>query len=189
MKTEELRGADIRALACRAAFGNALVSNDFRGVLAEAIVAASLGKQWRWCSGDYAGWDFDRDDGVRLEVKQSAVLQTWNRESGTVSPCRFDIKPRKGCYVGVTWHERAGRNADIYILSHHFLGDQTADHGNPEQWRFFVVPEVSLPNQHSLGLLPASKLGGPCTHKELLEVVEAAAAAELRRGLRPRAGR
>jgi hypothetical protein len=181
--------ANIRALACRAAFGDALVSNTFRSVLAEAIVATALGSAWDWCSSDYAGWDFSRADGVRLEVKQSALLQTWNRWSGRVSASRFDIKPRKGCHIGPRWYEGHGRNADIYILAHHFVDDDTVDHGCPDQWRFLVIAERALPDQDSIGLAAAQKLATPCTHIELQAVVEANVAAQLVRGLRHRAGR
>lgn len=64
---------EIAAAAADAAFGSPLVTNVHHGLIAEAIVAKALGPTWRWCSSDYSAWDFERTDGVRLEVKQAAA--------------------------------------------------------------------------------------------------------------------
>lgn len=184
-----LTPSGVRALAYQSVFGDRLVANNFRGVIAEALVAASLDPTWRWCSNDYSGWDFDRQDGVRLEVKQSAVLQTWNEEDRKRSACRFDIKPRKRCYVDSIWHEQAGRNADIYVLAQHHVADATADHARPDQWRFFVIAERALPAQRSLGLPAASKLSTAYSHEDFAMAVQDLAATEVQKGLIHRAGR
>jgi hypothetical protein len=54
---------EIRAKVCAAAFGDPLVSNIYRGLVAEIIVGAALGSEWRLCSGDWCGWDFDHPSG------------------------------------------------------------------------------------------------------------------------------
>ena len=47
-----------------------IVSNAFRGLFAEFIVDAALStNNWRMCSGDWQGWDFEHADACRLEVK------------------------------------------------------------------------------------------------------------------------
>ena len=132
----------IRAKAAEVAFGQSLVTNNLRGLVAETIVASILGPEWQWCSADWAGWDFERNDGLRLEVKQSASRQTWASSNGKPSKCRFDIKARQGRYEGADWHPGHGRNADLFVMAHHFVSDDAADHCAPEQWRFFVLPET-----------------------------------------------
>jgi hypothetical protein len=62
---------EIRAKACAAAFGGPLVSNIYRGLVAEIIVGMALGSEWRLRSGEWSGWDFEHPTGLRLEVKQS----------------------------------------------------------------------------------------------------------------------
>ena len=64
---------EIRAKACAAVFGEPLISNIYRGLVAEIIVGAALGSEWQFCSGDWRGWDFEHPTGCRLEVKQSAA--------------------------------------------------------------------------------------------------------------------
>ena len=186
---QRLGAADVRKIACEAAFGGTLVTNIFRGLLAEALVSACLGDSWTWRSEDWAPWDFDRLDGVRLEVKQSAALQTWNRDSGKLSACRFDIKPRKGCFFGTDWHDHPGRHADIYIFAHHEVSDDSADHADPKQWRFFVVPERLLPMCETISLKQVRKLASGVARPELLGSADECAVAEFQQGLLPRVGR
>jgi hypothetical protein len=47
--------ADIRAQAASAAFGERLISNIYRGLIAEIIVGSALGSDWRMCSEDWRG--------------------------------------------------------------------------------------------------------------------------------------
>jgi hypothetical protein len=49
---------DIRTMACAAVFSGRLVSNMYRGLVAEIIVGAALASEWQMCSGDWRGWDF-----------------------------------------------------------------------------------------------------------------------------------
>jgi hypothetical protein len=76
------------------AFGRALITNVLRGQLVEAIVAIAIEPEWNWCSQDFASWDFDRADGLRLEVKQSAARQTWLGPEHSRTSCQFDIRSR-----------------------------------------------------------------------------------------------
>lgn len=165
----------IRTMACRAAFGSALITNNFRGLVAEAIVASVLSARWQWCSADYAGWDFERSDGVRLEVRQSASKQTWAKSNGRPSLCSFDIRSRLGRYEGADWFAEPGRYAHLYVFAHHWVADDSADHCDPRQWRFFVVPTHSLPAFKRIGLASLGKLAGPRTYDELAASIEAVA--------------
>jgi hypothetical protein len=84
---------DIVRKATEVTFNKPLVTNVFRSVLVEAIVAAAL-SDWDWCSRDYASCDFRHPDSTRLEVKQSAARQTWF--AGHASRASWDIRPRAG---------------------------------------------------------------------------------------------
>jgi hypothetical protein len=142
---------EIRAKACAAAFGEPLISNIYRGLVAEIIVGAALGPEWRLCSGDWRGWDFEHPTGCRLEVKQSAARQTWTGErKATVSI--FDIRARTGYFEGADWVADPRRFADIYVFAHHPLTDASADHRDPSQWRFYVVATDRLPPGKTISL-------------------------------------
>jgi len=172
--------AQIYAKTAAAAFGNPIVPNAFRGTLVEIIVDTALSpNNWRMCSGDWGGWDFEHADGCRLEVKQSAALQTW---AATTKPApRFDIRPRTGYYEGgVKWVARPGRCANIYVCAYHPVVDASADHRDPSQWQFYVVATDRLPRQKTIALSILSLLAEPVTWAELASTVE-----QLRAAIRP----
>jgi hypothetical protein len=176
MRRGSLSSEDVRAEASTAAFGQKLITNNLRGLIAEVIVGSALPPEWKWCSADWAGWDFERADGLKLEVKQSAARQTWTGNNVARPTCRFDIKPRKGSYVGADWQPMVGRQAQIYVFAHHFEGGECADHCEPSQWRFFVVPESRLPpSAQTIGLGAIEKLAARCTISELLSAVQTCA--------------
>jgi hypothetical protein len=162
------------AKASEAAFGRPLVSNTLRAMVVEAMVDLALGDGWTWCSADFAGWDFQHDDGTRLEVKQSAARQTWAAPARPAAP-RFDIAARTGHWVdGAIWVEGAGRHAHLYLLAHHPLTDETADHRDAGQWVFHVVAADALPAAKSLSLKGAQALSGGVGYVGLREAVERA---------------
>lgn len=142
---------DIRAKACAIAFGNPLIENSYRGLIAEIIVGEALGAEWRLCSCDWKGWDFEHMAGTRLEVKQSAARQTWTGLRNATKPI-FDVRARTGYFDGADWVSDARRFAEIYVFAHHPLMDETADHRDPLQWRFYVVPANRLPSSKTLSL-------------------------------------
>jgi len=153
--------------------GNRLVVNHLRGSVVEAIVAQALSPDWHWCSEDWGGWDFERTDGLKLEVKQSAALQTWAGTGKPPSRASFDIAIRKGRYTGdAAWVDRVGRWADIYVFAHHALTDETADHRDPSQWTFYVTPTIALPTTSTIGLSAVQRLSVRCGVDELLTVIE-----------------
>lgn len=166
----------VRQAAARAAFGRRLIVNHLRGLIAETIVAAALKPEWRHCSHDYAGWDFERADGRLLEVKQSAARQSWAQTATGPGKATFDIRPRQGRYDGATWHasERPQRWADVYVFAYHEVVDITADHCEADQWAFYVVPTPMLPAQKTLSLAKLRQLTRPVSFLHLREAVEQA---------------
>lgn len=156
-------------------YGQPLIANLYRGDYVEGLILFALEKGWK-AIGGWGGWDLEREDGIRLEVKQSAALQSWHAaaSAGKTSPARFDIAPRGGYYTDSTdagvWREvdTPVRSADIYIFAWHPVDDpNTVDHRQSEQWQFFVVPEHRLPGQKSIGLNPLKKLAASVTYAEL----------------------
>jgi hypothetical protein len=136
-----------------ALLGQPLVGNAFRGLLVEAMLAEVLEPEWRWCSADWASHDFENAEGVRLEVKQSAALQSWYVEGFRPNRGRFDIAERKVRWEGATRIEEAGRCAAIYVFAWHPVSEPAgADHRDPMQWEFYVIGAQNLPNQKTIGL-------------------------------------
>ncbi|WP_129586428.1 hypothetical protein [Sphingomonas montana] len=174
--TGRISACTIRDRAAHAAFGQPLVTNMLRGLVVEAIVATVLEPDWRWCSADYAAWDFDRSDGLRLEVKQSAVRQSWAQTKTTARPATFDIAPRTGRYDGDVWLAEVRRWADLYVFAHHHVADDTADHRDPAQWTFYVVLTTALPTQKTVGLAKVRMLATGCGVDDLKMIVALAAA-------------
>lgn len=136
---------DVIARVVDAAFGRPLVTNVLRGHVVEAMIALALEPNWQWCASDYSAWDFERANGTRLEVKQSSWLQTWDAPAhGKVYPS-FDIRTRSGRWEGPKFVSELGRAAHIYAFAYHGIRDETADHRDPRQWEFYVVPTRALP--------------------------------------------
>jgi hypothetical protein len=166
---------EIRAKASTAAFGNPLIENSFRGFVVEIIVGSALGSTWRLCSADWYGWDFEHASGCRLEVKQSAARQTWAAPKKP-SPPSFDIRERTGYYEGAEWIKKAGRLAQIYVFAYHPIRNDSADHRDPSQWRFHVVPAKQLPASKTIGLVRVALLSDAVPWIGLSEAVESARA-------------
>ena len=143
--------ADLERRIIALLLGRPLVTNVFRGLLVEAMLAQVLEPDWRWCSQDWASHDFENDAGVRLEVKQSAALQSWSEGAARASDCRFDIAPRKQRWEGDVRTLTDGRHAAIYIFAWHPETDPAkADHRRADQWQFFCLAERDLPNQKTI---------------------------------------
>ena len=167
-------------------YGGPLINNVYRGDYVEGLILFALGKQQWKPIGEWGGWDLERDDGIRLEVKQSAALQSWHAaaSAGKPSPSSFNIAPRGGYYTDSTdagvWKEvdHPVRSADIYIFAWHpEKAPDIADHRRADQWEFYVVPESNLPpRQKSIGLSKVKKLAPAVTYEELAgKVTEMAA--------------
>ncbi|MBD8678319.1 hypothetical protein [Sphingomonas sp. CFBP 13720] len=162
----------IQQAACEIAFGQPILMNTLRAVVAEAIVAHALGNHWRHCSADYHAYDFERCDGVALELKQSAARQSWATGSDQPTKSTFDIAERTGRFVGRDWIVQRRRWADVYVFAHHPRTDDNADHRRPEQWNFYVLPARDLPTQASISLSRINKMTGSTTFAQLASVVD-----------------
>jgi hypothetical protein len=130
-----------------------IMDNSLRGYWCEAMVAEALGPDCKVASQGWHPWDlqFGPDTAqfparVRIQVKNSARIQTWNVESGKLSNCQFDLKYSKRPFYferdfqGVPCEEY-GFMCDVFVLCYHSVEDASeADQTDPDQWEFFIVP-------------------------------------------------
>ena len=99
-----------------------LINNVDRGHYVECMIVLGLGEEWNLTSElrGWAPWDIERDDGARLEVKQSAALQTWSLAHDAPPPrtASFDIAFRKEPWTkgGDYPPYLPGRPADLYVF-------------------------------------------------------------------------
>ena len=178
--TNELKNAatavDVLSVVSAAVFGKPLVTNVFRGHVVEAIVSLALSEDWKWRSEDYASWDFENSQGVRLEVKQSACRQSWALAGHKTKRPQFDVAARQVHWIdgkAVVANQRA---ADIYVLAFHPLDDETADHRDPQQWQFYVVAATQLSSASTIQLSVLKRLAPHVGFQELGNKVNEVAA-------------
>ena len=167
-------------------YSQPLIDNVYRGDYVETLILFALGEGWE-AVGGWGSWDLEKGvDGVRLEVKQSAALQTWGeryrKEGSKERPPSFDIAPRIGYHTDSAEGAdlpagKRVRFADIYIFAWHpEENPDNADHRRAEQWQFFVVTEHRLPDQKTISLNPLQKLAAAITYDQLAATVEKVAA-------------
>ena len=138
-----------------------LSSNTMRGILAEYIVASALGivantrREWD-------AYDLVTPDGVKIEIKSAAYLQTWKQSKPSV--ISFDIAPTKGWDASTNESSsEVKRQADIYVfcLLHH-EEKPTLDPLDLDQWTFYLLPTSVLnankDNQKKISLSSLLKL-------------------------------
>ena len=156
-----------------------IVGNAMRGILAEYIVASSVGMN----SGIRTEWDaFDIEtpEGIKVEVKSGAYVQSWEQKKH--STIQFSIRPTQG------WDSESNernsevrRQADVYVFCLLKHKDQSSINPlNLDQWVFYVLP-TNILNQsvgaqktitlNSLESLNPSKVN----YAELHASIEAAA--------------
>jgi hypothetical protein len=161
-----------------------LVSNALRGRLAEFLVAQGL----HIAGGVRAEWDaydLQLENGVTIEVKSAAYLQTWSQP--TASTISFGIAPAHAWDAKTnTLAPEARRQAQIYVfaLLHH-RDKATLDPTDVDQWTFYALPpsvlDARLPQQKTLRLASLLSLNPTqCNFGRLREVVESLSATLVR---------
>ena len=159
-------------------WGQPIINNVARGLHVECMVELALQDHdpgWRLTDA-WAGWDLEHGETLaRVEVKQSAALQTW--KAAKPSPT-FGIPPRKWWWDNarsVSVETRPQRLADVYVFAWHPESDgNRADHREPEQWDFYVVAERDLsqePLTASISMGPLRRLTSPCGYNALAREV------------------
>ncbi len=156
-----------------------LVSNVTRGRLAEFIVAKALGISTDGVRNEWDAYDLETEDGVKIEVKSAAYLQSWHQER--LSRITFRVpKTRSWDPDSNRLENEAKRPADVYVFAVLAHQDKsTVDPLNVNQWRFYVLPTRILDertrSQHSITLKTLERLSsGSVLFQELRITVQKA---------------
>lgn len=129
-----------------------LLDNALRGYFCEAMLAEALGPTCRVASHGWAPWDLEIGprngtfpDRIRIQVKNSALLQTWHGATSPPSDSLFDLTwRRRPAY----WDRDAkdvpcedeGFLCDLFALCHHPVSDPAiADQTDPAQWQVYLL--------------------------------------------------
>ena len=140
-----------------------LLGNTMRGVLAEYIVGTALGilKHVRI---EWAEYDLLTHEGIKLEVKSAAYLQSWSQKR--LSKISFGIEPKmpQTPLPGQTTEPLPSRQADVYVfcLLHH-RDMLTVNPLDLDQWTFYCLETKKLDaecrDQKTLSLSRLQSLG------------------------------
>lgn len=132
------------------------LDNALRGVLAEYLVGLALGGPDRDARVEWDPFDLTTPEGIKVEVKSSAYLQSWAQEKK--STLSFSIPETSA------WDYETGRfavsrqrQADVYVFCVFTTVDpNAADPLDKAQWDFYVAPtsrvNEALGNQKTVTL-------------------------------------
>ena len=148
-----------------------IVSNSERGILAEYLVRCAVHAPSP-CRIEWDAVDVISPEGIRIEVKSSAYLQTWKQEK--LSRIQFDIAPKNAWdSVENSYASLRIRSADVYVFC--LFNSKDPDTANPmdlAQWEFYVLATSVLnelvPKQKSISLTSLQKLGAKKVSFEVL---------------------
>ena len=148
-----------------------ILSNATRGRFAEFMVGTAVGLNPEKLRDEWDAYDLITDDGIKIEVKSSAYIQSWYQQG--FSNISFSIKPAR-YWDSVTNIQRGEpkRHADVYVFCLLKHKDQnTIDPLKMEQWDFYVLPTYRLDNyqrsQSSITINSLKKLTDPKKYSEL----------------------
>jgi hypothetical protein len=123
-----------------------LIGNTERGAIAEYIVAIA-------CNIDdnirvsWDSYDLLLKNGLKIEVKSSAYLQTWKQKK--YSTPIFNIPKTKAWdFIENTYDTERKRQADLYVfalLAH--LDKETINPLDTNQWEFYIISTININNQ------------------------------------------
>jgi len=155
-----------------------ILSNATRGRFAEFIIGTAVGFDPKNLRDEWSAFDLTTDDGIKIEVKSAAYIQSWNQRQ--FSSISFSIKPAR--YWDAETNMQRGepkRYADLYVFCHLKHKDQrTIDPLKMEQWDFYVLPTFRLDNyersQSSITINSLKKLAEPKVYSELKHEIQKA---------------
>ena len=135
-----------------------LLNNTQRGILAEHLVAEATGSD-QGVRSNWENFDLETSEGIRLEVKSSAYIQSW--EQSSYSDVSFDIGASQDVCAETSEKDR---RSDVYVfclLDH--KNQQTIDPTDLSQWTFYVIATELLdearPGQKSIVPNQLEKVG------------------------------
>ena len=155
-----------------------ILSNATRGRFAEFVVGTAVGLDPKNLRDEWDAYDLKTDNGIKIEVKSAAYIQTWNQKK--ISTISFSIKTAK-FWDSETFFEdlQPRRHADVYVFCHlKHLDQETIDPLKMEQWDFYVLPTFKLDkyerSQSSITLNSLKRLTEPIKYSELKTVINKA---------------
>lgn len=119
-----------------------LLNNTLRGALAEFIVASAIGLDTSVSREDWTAYDLETESGVKIEVKSSAYLQSWNEER--LSKIRFSIRPSRAWDTDTDYSDESKRWSDLYVFCLYASKERTESPLHLENWEFYVLPTYLL---------------------------------------------
>lgn len=143
-----------------------ILGNTERGKIAEYIVAMALDTH-RGTRTEWDSYDIRTEEGIKIEVKSSAYLQTWAQK--TYSRIDFGIQPTQIDNTYNTNDQTRKRRADVYVFC--VITCKEQDSVNPldlDQWDFYVLSTNKLndkiPDQKKICLAGIQELGARKTN-------------------------
>lgn len=147
-----------------------LLSNATRGILAEFIVATTLGLKNNRVRDEWKTYDLITSTGIKIEVKSASYIQSW--EQKRYSKISFSIRQTRAWEGNDNiFKGEAKRHADIYVFC--LLKNKNFDTINPlklEQWDFYVVPTIDLDKlgtQKTISLSVLKKIADAVSYNQL----------------------
>ena len=122
-----------------------LLNNTLRGALAEFIVATALELDTDTCRKDWSAYDLEAPSGIKIEVKSSAYLQSWNTDR--ISDIRFSIRPTRAWDAETDFSDEVKRQSDIYVFCVYASKVKEDTPLLLDQWEFYVLPTSVLNQQ------------------------------------------
>lgn len=129
--------------------GSNLLDNSMRGVLAEFYVTTGLN-----CEPaprvEWDGYDCLTREGIKVEVKTSAYIQSWDQAK--LSSIKFDIAPKMAWDAKTnTYSTEPKRHADVYVFCvHAHKKQETINPLDLSQWEFYALPTKRLDEEAPL---------------------------------------
>ncbi|AEF86086.1 conserved hypothetical protein [Treponema primitia ZAS-2] len=152
-----------------------LLSNATRGRFAEFIIATAMGIDLSEVRSEWSEYDLETEDGIKIEVKSSAYLQTWDQFD--YSKIIFSIKKRGDWKIKLNKNE-FNRPSDIYVfclLKH--KEKKTVNPLNMDQWVFYVLStnkiDTIFKNNSSISLKSLEKLTEGIKYNEIKDKIVA----------------
>ncbi|MCY3824884.1 MAG: hypothetical protein OXG62_13575 [Nitrospinae bacterium] len=152
-----------------------LIGNTARGILAEYIVARALkistDKEVR---DEWAPFDLETPDGIKIEVKSAAYVQSW--EQSRLSRISFGTPKTRA------WDPESGnlrsepkRHADAYVFALFAQQEMPIEPLDLDQWKFYALSATKLDERKSISLSALEELASPVPWRELADAVSKAA--------------
>lgn len=152
-----------------------ILSNATRGRFAEFIVATATNVNITNLRDEWSSYDLETPDGIKLEIKSSAYLQSWSQKKRSAISFRTKAALYWDSVTGIQ-SNTAKRYADVYVfcLLHHD-NKQSVDPLNMDHWEFYVLATKELNeyrrSQYSITLKSLQNLTPSVTYDRLNETI------------------